>query len=219
MNKYKEIILNNRIPDHTCLAQHMDWEDVADSLSDILTGILGREVAAAISFYNNGHWAANLSETPLSAEEADELLRAANALGADGQDQFICKDEPLEELHATFAQFLLAQALPFSGETVAVDDAGIWFLGSERANDYICLLVVYPEADLPTDVLMVPCGPSTDKEAIKRNFANAMECARERVDDPDSDRLSRLDAVLSAFEADTGIRPMVVSATLECQLW
>lgn len=46
-----------------------------------------------------------------------------------------------------------------------------------------------------------------------------MECARERVADPDSNRFLRLDAVLSAFEADTGIRPMVVSAALECQLW
>lgn len=32
---------------------------------------------------------------------------------------------------------------------------------------------------------------------------------------PDHNRLSRLAAV----EADTGIRPMVVSTTLECRLW
>lgn len=141
MNKYKEIILDNRIQDHICLAQHLDWEDVTDSLSDILTGILGREVTVSISFYDNGHWAANLSETPLSKEEAGELCRAAHALGSYSVDQFLDDSEPVEALHATVAEFFIEQAMPFSGEFVTTDDKGIWFLSSKQPKDYICLLV------------------------------------------------------------------------------
>lgn len=219
MNNYEKIIFDNRIQEQPCLAQHLTWERIADTMSDILTGLLGREVAAGISRYQAGAWAVDLSKTPLNAGEHDELLTAAEALGSTGEEQFVDDHAPLMELHQTFAVFLLGKALPFPVKSAVADSDGIWFFSEQQPTDHICLLIMYVETDLPTDILMLPCTPDMDKAHIKKAFADAVELAREQYPEPENSRLDRLDAALAAFEETTGLRPRIISADFECQLW
>ena len=110
-------------------AIHIEWEELSNIFSELLTGLLGREIKAQSDREEYYYWSIRLLGVPLNQEELETLFELA---GADQLDRELndCGDYPIMELCQSLCARLMSKLLPYEADFTHADDEGVWFIGS-----------------------------------------------------------------------------------------
>jgi len=108
-------------------AVHIGWKELDLLLSNLLSGILGRQITAHAFGEEYNNWATSLISSPLKKWELELLFQVLRA-GDHEREANWYEIGPISELSQGLSRELASCILPFSAEDSLPDDDGVWFL-------------------------------------------------------------------------------------------
>ena len=147
--KYQETFNSLMLDNEYRPALHIEWSELSSHASKLLTGVLGREIYAEADREEFYYWRLLLGRDPISEDELNILLEAADADIGDCEsydpDSF-----PATELYQDFSRKLISKILPFTATDSIADEKGVWFLGDKttaREKPYFFTMKVHHHRD------------------------------------------------------------------------
>ena len=131
-------------------AIHVDWKDLSLIMSELLSGVLKREVEAEAGREENDFWLIYLIDTPISKAELELVLKKTAADEID-RDQNDFGMYPVMELSQGICNKLLGPFLPYKLTCTMTDYDGVWFIGSNPPDRNNALL----ETVLPDGISLI----------------------------------------------------------------
>lgn len=109
-------------------ALHIEWEDVTDYASQLLSGIFDREIHAESARSDYYYWSLVIYKSPITKEELEKLNDLVEADDYDREIQ-LYDDFPVTEICQGLSCKLISKLSPFDVFTSFADDEGIWLVG------------------------------------------------------------------------------------------
>ena len=108
---------------------HIEWENLSDIFSELLSGFLHRKITAKSYREEYYYWLIRLFAAPLTQAELETLfdLSGADQLDRDENDY---GEYPVVELCQSLCAKLMGKLLPFEPRCTIADDEGVWFISS-----------------------------------------------------------------------------------------
>jgi|GEM_PF-5435229 len=132
-NAQEQVFISLRRDSVLQQAIHLGWDDLSDTFSELLSGLLCREITAEAEREEYYYWRIVLRDTPLDDSEMDMLLELADAVDLAGNQYDFC-EEPVTELFEDLCNNLINRILPYNIVSVNVNADGVWFIGEEIAD-------------------------------------------------------------------------------------
>jgi hypothetical protein len=120
-------------------ALHIEWEELENDITKLLSIILKREIDADIERSDFYYWNIDLSNSPISENELDTIFALVNA---NDYERAINFDNgfPVYEFCCGLSRKLVTLLLPFTASKSFADDEGVWFLGDITEKEGIQIL-------------------------------------------------------------------------------
>lgn len=130
MNKagYDFVFENHKITEKPQPSLYLEWDELADLFTDLLTGLLGRNIEAGSKREEFYYWNISL-ETPLTQEELEVVFESAAADELDLEQNMYEEGCPIYELTQGICSKLISKLLPFNLIACRADDEGVRFIG------------------------------------------------------------------------------------------
>jgi len=122
-NQFEDLVITD-IPRKTI---HLDWRDLRVLATDLLTGLLKRDISLGIERCEYYYWSMCFDDDSLSLAELETLFAAVNT---DEEDR-LCNDSDddfVDSLSQGLSHKLISLLLPFQTEESHADDYGVWFI-------------------------------------------------------------------------------------------
>jgi len=132
-NEQEQIFIKLRRNESPQRTIHIEWEDLSDVFSELLSELLCREITAEAEREEYYYWNVNLSGTPISRQELEILFKLVSADEFD-REQNDFGEYPIMELCEELCNKLMRRLLPCKIISVRADDEGVWFIGEEIAD-------------------------------------------------------------------------------------
>lgn len=125
-NDFEQVFYKLKVTDTPRQAIHIEWDDLSDTLSELLTGLLHRRIKAEALREEYYYWDTHLA-TPITDKELELLFMAggANEFDRDENDYGMY---PTVELSQGLCSKLINKLLPFKSDCNRADDEGVWFM-------------------------------------------------------------------------------------------
>lgn len=136
-------------------ALHIEWRDLSDIFSELLSGLLNRKIIAESAREEYYYWLVHLFDTPLTQQELLSIFETADADELD-HEQNDFGEYPITELCENLCIKLINKLLPYEINFSSADNEGVWLIGS-----------------------------STIKAVIKKALPDSNELVAETWDEPD----------------------------------
>ena len=112
-------------------AVHIDWENLNDTFSQLLSDLLGRRVDAEAEREEYYYWLVRLyPDSHICQSELETLLTSADASELDREDNDIWDGGKVEYLSEGLCNRLMNKLLPFRVDCTRADAEGVWFIGA-----------------------------------------------------------------------------------------
>ena len=128
-------------------AIHIDWENLNDTFSQLLSDLLGRDIVAESDREEYYYWRILFfNSNMVSKEELETLFEAADADDFD-RDQNDIGEYPVSELCQSLCDRFMNKLLPFNISHTKADEDGVWFIGcaDKRATYYDAVRSLTPK--------------------------------------------------------------------------
>ena len=113
-------------------AIHLDWYDVGNYVSELLTKLLKRKVIVEAERSEFYYWDLVIQNNkPISEKEMNSIYELIEADDLDKESNEY-EDEPIMGLCQSVSRKLMSILLPFKAVYDHADDDGIWFFGETR---------------------------------------------------------------------------------------
>ena len=133
---YKQTYAKLKISSIPQQTVHFEWEELSDIFSELLSGLLGREIKAQSDREEYYYWLIRLFDTPITKDELGILFELADADDWD-REQNDYGEYPIKELCQSLCSKLMGKLLPFVPRSTMADDEGVWFISSVTDSVFI----------------------------------------------------------------------------------
>lgn len=217
--EFKKLFESQRWESPSRPALHIEWGELDEHASNLLSTLLKRKICAAIRRDDYYYWNLDISDTPVSEEEMELLFLIADADDEDRESSTF-DEYPITELCQDLSRKLISKTLPFFAWTSFADDEGIWFVGSEVSESdekqMVNILVSYPETDCAPDLIRFQIDSDVDKDTVFNAFTAAL---KKTVDILEVDRFTHMDETKKKLEHTLGYTAKTVMVDFECDAW
>ena len=138
-NKYQDLFQSLFYQNQFRPSIYLEHTSIDDYASELLSGILGRDIYAEGKREEFYYWSIKIYNEPITKDELEKLY---NILGASEYEKEVQRqtneyNENITELCQRISNKLFSKIMPFNVSVSHSDDDGIWLFGDEIDADIL----------------------------------------------------------------------------------